>query len=139
LITFEQINLGVAMDTPTGLRVPVIREIETLELADIATQLTELSDKARDNRLTLSDMSQGTFTVSNLGMFNVTHFTPIVIPPQTAILGIGTIHQQVVVDEDDRVSSASMMSVSLTSDHRVVDGATAAKFLNALKSRVEAA
>ena len=71
-------------------------------------------------------------------MFNVAHFTPIVNTPQTAIMGIGTIRQQVVLQDDGRVASVSMMSVSLTGDHRVVDGATAAKFLNAIKSQLEA-
>lgn len=139
IITFDSINLGVAMDTPYGLRVPVIRQAESLSPCEIADGLKQLAERAQQNRLSLGDMSQGTITVSNLGMLNVTHFAPIVNPPQAAIIGIAAIRPTLQMTEDDRIVSQSLMAVTLTSDHRIIDGATAARFLNVLKERMEGA
>jgi pyruvate dehydrogenase E2 component (dihydrolipoamide acetyltransferase) len=139
VVTFDSINLSVAMDTPFGLRVPVIRQTERLSPYEIADQLKQLAERAQENRLSLSDMSQGTITVSNLGMLNVTHFAPIVNPPQVAIIGIAAIRPNLQMTEDGRVVSQSLMGVTLTSDHRIIDGATAARFLNVLKERMEGA
>lgn len=139
IVTFDSINLGVAMDTPFGLRVPVIRQAERLSPYEIADGLKQLVERARENRLSLSDMSQGTITVSNLGMLNVTHFAPIVNPPQVAIIGLTAIRPNLQMTKDGRVVSQSLMAVTLTSDHRIIDGATAARFLNALKERIERA
>jgi pyruvate dehydrogenase E2 component (dihydrolipoamide acetyltransferase) len=109
----------------------VIRNANKLPLAEIAVERRELTERARAGKLRLADISGGTFTVSNLGMFEVDAFTAIITPPQAAILAVGKIVERVVVSEG-QMAIRPMITVTLSSDHRVVDGARAAQFLNTL-------
>ncbi len=126
----EQANIGVAVALDEGLIVPVIHGAERLGIAEIAGQLDDLSQRARLGKLTPDDVIGGTFTISNLGMFGVKHFTAIINPPQAAILAVGCIAKRAIVDEaTDQVLVRAIMEMTLSADHRVLDGATAARFL----------
>jgi len=99
--------------------------------------MDELTARARENRLRPEDVADGTFTISNLGMFGVERFTAIINPPQVAILAVGTVRKEVVADENDQVAVRPMINLTLCADHRVVDGAVAAAFLRDLKTALE--
>ena len=137
IVESSEINIGVAVDDPSGLLVPVIRDVPALGLRQIAARMRELIERARSHRLTAGDMSGGTFTITNLGTFGVDAFTPIVHSPQTAILGVGAIRREPVVAADDRIVPGDVMILSLTFDHRVIDGAPAARFLRTLVEIIE--
>ncbi|MCP4167203.1 MAG: 2-oxo acid dehydrogenase subunit E2 [Chloroflexi bacterium] len=133
-------NIGVAVALETGLIVPVVKRADRLGLAEIAGRVAEISSRARENRLTPEDVSGGTFTISNLGMYRIDHFTAIVNPPQSAILAVGrTVKRQVVVETKtgDELVIRPMMNLTLSADHRVLDGAQAALFLNDLVETFE--
>lgn len=131
------IHIGFAVDTETGLLVPVINNVEKLNLKQVAARSAMLIEKARGRRLSLDELRGGTFTVSNLGAYGVDAFTPIINPPETAILGVGSIRREAIVLGDDRIVPGEVMTLSLTFDHRVVDGAPAARFLQTLRSLIE--
>jgi pyruvate dehydrogenase E2 component (dihydrolipoamide acetyltransferase) len=118
------------------LIVPVVKYANIKGLKTISDDIKELADKARSNTLQPDEMSGGTFTVSNLGMFNIESFTPIINQPEVAILGINTI-KETAVKVDGELQFIPMMTLSLTADHRVVDGSVAAQFLNRLKEYIE--
>jgi pyruvate dehydrogenase E2 component (dihydrolipoamide acetyltransferase) len=130
------VNVGVAADTPHGLVVPVIREADGLGLAEIASKRTELIERARTGRSLLQDFEAGVFTLSNLGMFRVDSFDAILNPPQAAILAVGRIAERPVAEGGQLIVAPTMM-VSLSVDHRVLDGARAARFLNDLVIMME--
>ncbi len=133
-------NIGVAVALESGLIVPVVKQAERLGLATIASKVSELTAKARAGDLAPEDVSGGTFTISNLGMYRIDHFTAIVNPPQAAILAVGrTAKRQVVIETEqgDEVVIRPMMNMTLSVDHRVLDGAQAALFLNHVLSIVE--
>jgi pyruvate dehydrogenase E2 component (dihydrolipoamide acetyltransferase) len=132
----EDIHLGVAVATPEGLIVPVIRHADQRLLGDIAQQSAQLADKAHARKLTLDEVSGGTFTLTNLGSYGIEIFTPLVNYPQCAILGVGRVAERPVV-VPGHIAARSMMYVSLSFDHRIVDGAPAAMFLQKLKERLE--
>lgn len=134
----REMNVGIAVEVDDGLIVPVIRRADTKSIADIAATRHTLVDKARSGRLTLEDLEGGTFTFSNLGMFDIDDFQPIINPPQSAILAAGRIAERPVV-ENGTVVARSTLRLTLACDHRVIDGAKAARFLGALKHCVEAA
>ncbi len=124
-----QANVGVAVDLgPGGLIVPVVRDAGRLGVGEIGAAIRALVEKARGGALTPSDVEGGTFTVTNLGMYGIDAFTPILNPPESAILGVGAISDRPVV-EGDRVVAGKEMVLSLTHDHRIIDGAPAAAFL----------
>jgi pyruvate dehydrogenase E2 component (dihydrolipoamide acetyltransferase) len=128
-ITLEQqVNIGFATDLEGGLMVPVVRDVDTLELKELAIKANELSARARENTLNIDDVSGGTFTVSSLAKLPVDAFTPVLNPPQVAILGVGRI-RDVVRFEGSRVVPGKATTLSLTFDHRVIDGAPAGRFL----------
>jgi len=131
-------NIGIAVDTERGLLVPVVRDAQTKSLRQIARESAELIEKARTGRISPDDLRGGTFTITNLGMYEIDAFTPIINLPECAILGVGRIAaKQVVVDaEAERVAIRHMMFLSLTFDHRLVDGAPAARFLQRVKEYV---
>lgn len=129
-------DVGVAVSTERGLVVPVIRDADGLSLAQIEDQTREFSLKARDNKLTLEDMSGGTFTISNGGVFGSLLSTPILNPPQTAILGMHKIEQRPVVEEGEIVIRP-MMYLALSYDHRLIDGSEAVRFLVTIKELLE--
>ncbi len=131
----DNINVAVAVDTPDGLKVPVVKDADKLSLSQIVEKVRSLGDRAQTGKLTLEDMNGGTFTITNLGMFGVEGFTPIINPPQCAILGVGTMEEKPVVREG-QITVRKIMTLSLSFDHRVMDGVTAAKFLNALKNTI---
>lgn len=137
IVELAEINIGVAVDDPAGLIVPVIHNVQSLGVRQIASRLRELVDRARSKRLTADEMSGGTFTITNLGAFGIDAFTPIIHSPQTAILGVGAIRRESVVAADDRIVPGDVMTLSLTFDHRVLDGAPAARFLRTLVEMIE--
>ena len=129
-------HIGIAVDTEAGLFVPVIRGAGGLGLGQIAERTRDLIARARENRLRWEEMEGGTFTVTNLGAFGIEAFTPIINPPECAILGVGRIQRQPVMD-GERVVGRERVVLSLTFDHRIVDGAPAARFLQALGQLIE--
>jgi pyruvate dehydrogenase E2 component (dihydrolipoyllysine-residue acetyltransferase) len=131
-----EVNIGVAMDTPGGLIVPVIPRVDQLGLVEISRQRQELGERARDGKLLPRDLELGAFTISNLGMFGIDSFDAILNPPQAAILAVGRIKERALVSEGT-VIAAPMMNLSLSVDHRVLDGATAARFLGELVELIE--
>jgi pyruvate dehydrogenase E2 component (dihydrolipoamide acetyltransferase) len=134
---WDEVNIGVATAIDAGLIVPVIREADQLGMRAIAARLADMTARARENRLKLEDLQGGTFTVSNLGMFGIDQFTAILNPPQAAILAVGRVAKRTVVAEDDRIEVRPMTTLTLTADHRVLDGASAARFLATLQRVLE--
>lgn len=133
----EAIHIGIAVDTEHGLLVPVIRNVPELSLFQVARQSRSLIDATRTRRLKPEDMQGGCFTLSNLGGFGIEAFTPIINYPETAILGLGAILRQPTVLEDGQLGVREQMTLSLTFDHRVVDGAPAARFLQTVRRGIE--
>jgi pyruvate dehydrogenase E2 component (dihydrolipoamide acetyltransferase) len=134
--TNADINIGLAMAVDVGVVAPVIRNADKVELGEIAVQRRELAERARSGKLRPADISSGTFTISNLGMFGVDAFTAIIIPPQAAILAVGRIADRVVPVEG-HPGIRPIMTLTLSSDHRAVDGARAAEFLRDLAAAIE--
>ncbi|MHB8928698.1 MAG: dihydrolipoamide acetyltransferase family protein [Bacillota bacterium] len=132
-----EVNVGIAVDLGEGLIVPVVRHADTLGLAELSARIKGLADMARRGGLEPDDIVGGTFTVTNLGMFAADAFTPILNPPESAILGVGRIADRPVI-ENGRVVPGKEMVLSLTHDHRVIDGAPAARFLGAVADHLEA-
>jgi pyruvate dehydrogenase E2 component (dihydrolipoamide acetyltransferase) len=137
LVQSEDIHIGLAVDTDAGLLVPVVRHVDRLSLLDVARESAELIENARQRKCTPEQLSGGTFTITNLGQFEIDFFTPIINTPQTAILGLGAIRREAVVVDDDRIEPRHRISLSLTFDHRMTDGAPAARFLQQLCRRIE--
>jgi pyruvate dehydrogenase E2 component (dihydrolipoamide acetyltransferase) len=138
IVVPEEINVGVAAALPDGLIVPVVHRADQRSLAEISGETAALVEKARQGQLTEQEITGGTFTVSNLGTFGIDHFTPILNLPESAILGVGRIAKKPVVVEG-QVAVRSVLGLSLTIDHRVIDGAPAAEFLQALITTLESA
>lgn len=134
---WADIHIGVATAVDDGLLVPVIHHADRLSLLEIAARLGELSDRARRGKVQPGDLAGGTFTISNLGMFGVDHFTAILNPPQAGILAVGRVAQRPHVLEDGRIEARALATFNLTADHRTVDGAVAGRFLADLRSAVE--
>ena len=130
------VNLGVAVDTERGLLVPVVRRADKKSLRQFCQELRELLERVRTGRMLPDDLTGGTFTITNLGMFDVMDFTPIINLPEAAILGVGSIKPQPVARED-QVVIRKIMHLSLAFDHRLVDGAPAARFLQYVKDLIE--
>ncbi|MFZ2360340.1 MAG: 2-oxo acid dehydrogenase subunit E2, partial [Anaerolineae bacterium] len=120
-----------------GLIVPVVRGADRLGMRAIAARLADLAARAREGKLKLDDLQGGTFTLSNLGMFGIDHFTAILNPPQAAILAVGRTSRRAVVAEDDRIEVRPVSTLALTADHRVLDGASAARFLATIQRALE--
>ena len=141
IVYHDYVNVGTAVSVPGGLIVPVIRDADIIGLSGIAAKSTELIEKARDGKLTDSDYHGGTFTVSSLGMFDLDDFVAIINPPESAILAVGKIAKTPVVvtneDGEDEIAIKSMCALCLSYDHRIIDGAEAAKFLQKLKNYLQ--
>ncbi len=133
------INIALAVDTDRGLLTPVIRNADRLSLLELTAASADLVERARQGKLGAAELQDGSFTITNLGMYGIDAFTPIISLPQSAILGIGRIvARQMVVDaEGQGLAIRHMMTLSLTFDHRLVDGAPAARFLQRVKQYVE--
>jgi len=129
MIYNNRFNIAIAVDTPEGLVVPVIKDADVLSILQIAQKITELSDKARDRKLSLDDMKDGTFTLTNYGSIGGIYATPVINFPQSAILGIGRIVKKPVV-KDNQVVVGYVLPLSLSVDHRTVDGGEASRFMN---------
>jgi pyruvate dehydrogenase E2 component (dihydrolipoamide acetyltransferase) len=136
ILRHPRVNVGVAVAMDDGLIVPVVHDADTATLADIATRTRDLAARGRTGRLKPDEFSGGTFTISNLGMYGIDHFTAVVNPPEAAILAVGAGTQTPVV-RDGQVVVRTIIKLTLTSDHRVLDGATAAAFLRDLKTALE--
>ena len=132
----SEINIGVAVALEDGLVVPVVRDADKERLSEISTQVKSFAERARGNQLTPGELQGGTFTITNLGNFGIDAFTPIINPPESAILGVGRILKKPVVHNDEIVIR-SMLTLSLTFDHRVVDGAPAAQFLQTVSGYIQ--
>src|SRR5690554_4834922 len=126
------INLGFAVDTPTGLMVPNIKDADTLSVFDLAAQIRELADKAIDRKLQLPEMRDGTFTITNFGSAGISYGTPVINYPEVAILGVGKISKKPVVVNDE-IKIGYVLPLSIAVDHRVIDGADAGRFLTRVK------
>jgi pyruvate dehydrogenase E2 component (dihydrolipoamide acetyltransferase) len=136
VILKKYIHLGVAVDTERGLLVPVIRDADRKGLVEVAGELNDLAKRARDKKLGLDEMNGASFTVSNLGGLGTTYFSPIVNWPQVAILGVGRAEHQAIFDEG-QFQPRLMMPLSISYDHRIIDGADAARFLRWLAEALE--
>ena len=132
----KYIHIGIAVDTPKGLVVPVLRNVDDKNIIELAAELGEAAGRAREGKLTLDEMQGGSFTISNLGGIGGTHFTPIINFPEVAILGVGRATIEPVW-EDGEFTPRSMMPLSLSYDHRLIDGASAARFLRWLAEAIE--
>jgi len=133
---FEDVNVGVAVATEKGLVVPVVHEADKKSLAEIASTVKELVEKARQGKLSRKELTGGTFTVTNLGMYGVDVFIPIINPPEAAILGVGRVTEKPVIVSGE-VKAKPVVQLSLSFDHRIVDGAPAAQFLQRVKQLLE--
>ena len=133
---FPNAHIGLAVATERGLIVPVQREVERKSLVQIAAERKEIVQRTREGKLSQEDLEGGTFTISNLGMYGVEIFTAVLNPPQAAILAVGAIEEKPVVENGDFVARP-LMAMTLTCDHRAVDGAKAAEFLRELKTLLE--
>lgn len=135
---WKEVHVGVAVALPEGLIVPVVRDADGKGLRRIAEEIADLTQRARENRLTPDDVAGGTFTVSNLGMFGIDRFTAIINPPQSAILAVGRMARRVIpADETGGIAVRPMVTLTLSADHRVLDGAVAARFLGDLRQAIE--
>jgi pyruvate dehydrogenase E2 component (dihydrolipoamide acetyltransferase) len=133
---FRQVNLAMAVATERGIITPVIHKAEALTIAELAQAAVALGERARDASLTRADLEGGTFTVSNLGMYGISEFQAIINPPQGAILALGSCEERIVAADED-FQKANVMRITLSCDHRAIDGALGAQFLSELKTILE--
>jgi pyruvate dehydrogenase E2 component (dihydrolipoamide acetyltransferase) len=134
----ESINIAMAVATDRGLFNPVIRNCAGLSLKEISRRASELGKKAHQGKLNQEELEEGTFTVSNMGMLGVESFSAIITPPQAAVLAVGTVKGEIVLDEHEEPVIAPILRLTLSADHRILDGADAAEFLVTMKSYLEA-
>lgn len=136
---YRHSDICVATATPGGLITPIVHQVEAKGLSTISSQIKSLVSRARENALKPHEYQGGSFTISNLGMFGVSHFTAIINPPQSCILAVGTSEDKLIADpsSDRGFRSTSVMRVTLSCDHRVVDGAVGSQWLNAFKGFME--
>jgi len=133
---FENVDICVAVATPSGLLTPVVADVPSRGLSSISTQVRDMAGRAKVNKLTPAELSGGTFTISNLGMFGIAHFCAVINPPQAAILAVGGTQQR-VVPAGDKFVTENLMTVTLSCDHRVIDGAVGSEWLKAFKKYIE--
>jgi pyruvate dehydrogenase E2 component (dihydrolipoamide acetyltransferase) len=138
IVQLYDINIGVAVAAEEGLIVPVIKRADGKSLRDIDAELKDLAERARSGTLTLNDVSGGTFTITNLGMFGIPQFRAIINPPEAAILAVGSIVKRAVVINDG-IQIRPMMNVTASADHRILDGVAVARFLQRVKQLIESA
>ena len=136
ILQYEDIDISVAVSTNDGLITPIVRKADQKGLSEISIEMVELADRARSNKLAPEEFQGGGFTISNLGMFGVKNFTSIINPPQSCIMSVGAGEQRPIV-KDGKVVVATVMTCTLTSDHRTVDGALSAQFMREFKIMIE--
>ena len=134
---YDHIHIGMAVAVDEGLVVPVIRFVDGKPLSVIAAESNELADKARSRNLTTEEMQGNTFSISNLGMMGIEEFTAVINPPDSCILAVGGINPEVYLNEDGEAKERHIMRVTLSCDHRVVDGAVGSRFLQTFKGYLE--
>ncbi len=137
LMQYGNIDISIAVDIPDGLITPIVKNADRLRLSEVSSTIKDLVVRARDGKLKSEEYQGGSITISNLGMFNVKSFTAIINPPQASILAIGGVSKQVVINKNDEMEVRSMMEINISADHRVIDGALCAKFLNEIKKMIE--
>ena len=137
MVFHRRVHMGIAASTPRGLVVPVVRNAEQLDFAGLEKEIARLAQRARDGALTPQELSGGTFTITNGGVFGSLLSTPILNPPQSGILGMHKIEKRAVVLDDDSIVVRPMMYVALSYDHRIIDGQQAVTFLVRVKERLE--
>ena len=136
ILRFPSAHVGIAVAAPNGLVVPVIRDADRRTIQEIAAARADIVGRARDGKLQLADLEGGTFTISNLGMFGIEQFVAVLNPPQAAILAVGSTEEKPVV-RDGQVEVRPLMSMTITCDHRAIDGADGAEFLRTVKELLE--
>jgi pyruvate dehydrogenase E2 component (dihydrolipoamide acetyltransferase) len=136
IVIHEHVNVGIATATEQGLIVPVVRDVDSTPLGHVVAASRAVVGRARAGKPAGDDLSGATFTISNLGMFPVAHFAAVVNPPQAAILAVGSGEERPIV-KDGKIEIATVMTCTLSCDHRVIDGATGAKFLQTFKQFIE--
>ena len=134
---YERVNVGVAVAAEDALVVPTVFDADRKSLGQIARDARAVAEKVRDKSITPPELSGATFTVSNLGMYGIEHFTPIINPPQAAILSVGALAKRPAVDDTGRIVARDQMSLSLVCDHRILYEADGAKFLARVKELLE--
>jgi pyruvate dehydrogenase E2 component (dihydrolipoamide acetyltransferase) len=135
---WKDINVGIATAIEGGLIVPVVHQANHLSMSQLTDALQDVTTRAREGKLDLRDVQHGTFTISNLGMYGIHHFRAIINPPESAILAVGKVARKpVVINIQDEVAVRPMMSITLSADHRVIDGVVAARFLQDLTQAIE--
>ena len=134
IVEYPHANIGIAVGVDDGLVVPVVRNVETLTLAQLAAEAKRVVENARNGKL--ENIGQGNFTITNLGMFGVEEFSAIINPPESGILAVGAVRETVIV-ENGAMRPGRVMTMTLSADHRIVDGLLAAKFLGRLKEILE--
>ena len=141
IIKYKTVNLGIAVASPTGLIVPVIKNAEKMDVVEISKALGPLFEKARNGKLVPDEYTGGTFTISNLGMFGIENFTAIINPPESGILAVSSTKDEVVVEVDEKGNKQMvirpMMNITLSADHRIIDGLLAAQFIGEIKKLLE--
>lgn len=136
-VCYQHMNIAFAVATDDGLYVPVIHQADLLEIHEISKRINNLAEACKIRKIEIKDMSDGTFTISNLGMKNVRQFVPIIDPSQSAILGVGEVYQTLALNKSGKIKTRKKMILTLTCDHRIIDGASAADFLAHLRDRLE--
>jgi pyruvate dehydrogenase E2 component (dihydrolipoamide acetyltransferase) len=136
ILRHKHADVGVAVALDFGLITPIVSQAETKGLAQISNEVKSLAERARGKKLKPQEFEGGTFAISNLGMFGIREFTAVINPPHAAILAIGAGEQRAIV-RDGKIETATVMSVTMSCDHRVIDGATGARFLQAFKGFIE--
>jgi pyruvate dehydrogenase E2 component (dihydrolipoamide acetyltransferase) len=135
---WQDVNIGVATALPDGLIVPVVHQANKQPVRNIAAALADLTQRAKDGKLTLADVQHSTFTISNLGMYGIHQFRAVINPPESAILAVGAVERRpVVINDRDEVAVRPMLALTLSADHRVIDGVVAARFLRDLVQAIE--
>jgi pyruvate dehydrogenase E2 component (dihydrolipoamide acetyltransferase) len=137
LLQYERADVSVAVATPNGLITPIIKDAAHKSLKDISNEMKSLASKARDGKLKPAEFQGGTISVSNLGMFGIKEFGAIINPPQASILAIGAGEQRAIV-KDGLIKTATVMTVTMSIDHRAIDGSVGAEFLQVFKKLLEA-
>ncbi|MDA1145872.1 MAG: 2-oxo acid dehydrogenase subunit E2, partial [Chloroflexi bacterium] len=137
LIYKDYVHIGVAVDTERGLVVPVIRDVDEKNIIQLSIELNEVAERARTNTLTLDDSRGGTFTLTNLGSLSTGFFSPVINPPEVAVLGVGRAQWTPILDENKEWQPRLMMPLSLSHDHRVIDGADGARFMQWINDAID--
>ena len=137
IIQYNNVDIAIAVDIPDGLITPIVENANELSLVNLSRKIKDLATRAKENKLKPSEYQGGSITISNLGMFGVNSFLPIINTPQASIIAVGGVHKKVVLSEKGEISQIQTMEITIAADHRVVDGATAAKFVLEIKKYIE--